>query len=579
MPETRKRRRWQEGRRSRRSRSNRRWSCPPNPRFPCRPLSRATGQPPAKRSRPTSKTSSATRGSRSSIAKADPTPSRALRSTFAPADPYCSPRADPSRRKRLSSFRNPVKPFASRSISKNAASVPVPPQAQTPLVPMPSYQYNFVVLAKSPSRYSYIKTIDSVKSPFNGESDEDNTEEAVHYIVVELTADQLALLPDNPLTWTSVAYVLWDQIDPGEPFPAEQKKALVDWIHWGGQLIISGPDSLDLLKGSFLDPYLPATSGGTRKFDAADKDLAELSASWMISTKTVPGVPLHPTAAVVGHPTQSASPARRACRTPAVCSSNARSAAAASSFPPSNFPSATSSTGAPASKASSTPACSAGQPRKYYPGHFGGATVTWADDSLRERRLDASLNTNLYYFARDLGVATSYHHEPSADARAQLMQQLPPAARARMGRQARPTDARRIPPARQSGRRRRLERLQRHRQRRPPVAARGRRRGSARRRFRRPLPRRHTWSHSCRSIGSCFAPSAASNGPGSPRRSSPSSALGSSCNAPASTSASSARKPKSASSNNNRIMPALISPVTPRSTRRSRPPTISSSAT
>ena len=29
--------------------------------------------------------------------------------------------------------------------------------------PMPSYQYNFVVLAKSPSRYSYIKSIDSVK--------------------------------------------------------------------------------------------------------------------------------------------------------------------------------------------------------------------------------------------------------------------------------------------------------------------------------------------------------------------------------------------------------------------------------
>jgi len=122
-----------------------------------------------------------------------------------------------------------------------------PAQAITPLIQMPSYQYGFVVLARSPSRYSYIKTIDPVKSPFNGESDDDNTEEALHYLVVELGADQLASLPDNPLTWTSVAYILWDQIDPGEPFPADQKKALVDWIHWGGQLIISGPDSLDLL--------------------------------------------------------------------------------------------------------------------------------------------------------------------------------------------------------------------------------------------------------------------------------------------------------------------------------------------
>src|SRR5262249_52523182 len=50
-----------------------------------------------------------------------------------------------------------------------------PPQAIAPLIPMPSYQYNFVVLAKSPSRYSFVKFVDSVKSPFNGESDEDNT--------------------------------------------------------------------------------------------------------------------------------------------------------------------------------------------------------------------------------------------------------------------------------------------------------------------------------------------------------------------------------------------------------------------
>ena len=86
---------------------------------------------------------------------------------------------------------------------RNLGSGPGP--SMTPLVQMPSYQYNFVVLARPPSRYSYIKSIDSVKSPFNGESDEDNTEEALHYLVVELGADQLTLLPDNPLAWTSVA--------------------------------------------------------------------------------------------------------------------------------------------------------------------------------------------------------------------------------------------------------------------------------------------------------------------------------------------------------------------------------------
>jgi hypothetical protein len=310
-----------------------------------------------------------------------------------------------------------------------------PPQAITPLIPMPSYQYNFVVLAKSPSRYSYIKTIDSVKSPFNGESDEDNTEDALHYLVVELGADQLTSLPDNPLAWTSVAYVLWDQIDPGEPFPAEQKKALVDWIHWGGQLIINGPDSLDLLKGSFLDPYLPATSGGTRKFDAADKDLAELSTNWMISTQAVPGVPLHPTAAWSGvqlnlQPGATALPntgglfvERQVGRGRIVVSAIQLSERDFINWR-SGF------------EGFFNACLLHRQPRKYYPGHFGGATLTWADSALRERRLDASLNTNLYYFARDLGVDTSYHHAPAPDDPSQQFQPPAPSYRGRTNRRA-----------------------------------------------------------------------------------------------------------------------------------------------
>ena len=107
-----------------------------------------------------------------------------------------------------------------------------------------------------------------MKAPASGESD--NEQEALHYNVVQLGADQIALLPDNPLTWTSVAYLLWDEIDPGEPFPAEQKNALVDWLHWGGQLIISGPNSLDKLRGSFLAPYLHGEMSQTAKLTQAD---------------------------------------------------------------------------------------------------------------------------------------------------------------------------------------------------------------------------------------------------------------------------------------------------------------------
>ena len=39
------------------------------------------------------------------------------------------------------------------------------------------------------------------------------------------------------------------------------RKRSIDWIHWGGQLIISGPRNLERLKGTFLADYLPARAG------------------------------------------------------------------------------------------------------------------------------------------------------------------------------------------------------------------------------------------------------------------------------------------------------------------------------
>ena len=68
---------------------------------------------------------------------------------------------------------------------------------------------------------------------------------------------------------------VWDDASPSG-FDLDQQHALVDWLHWGGQIIMSGPDTLDTLKGSFLEPYLPAVAAGTREISAAD--LAEINA-------------------------------------------------------------------------------------------------------------------------------------------------------------------------------------------------------------------------------------------------------------------------------------------------------------
>jgi hypothetical protein len=284
-------------------------------------------------------------------------------------------------------------------------------QPPTGLTRMPSYQYYFVVLAKEPSRYTLLKTVDSVKVPFDGESEMDDSEDALHYRVQQLDATGPIALSDNPLTWTGIAYILWDEVDP-QLFTPEQRRALVDWLHWGGQLIVSGPDSLDLLKGSFLAPYLPATSTGSRNIGT--RQLAELNRGWTISTNRVPGAPLAPLVPWSGIGLKLHADARPLWSTGGLLVERSvgrgRIVVSAMQLSEREFVNWRSGF------ESLLNACVLRRPpRVYRPGKFGDVTLAWADEDLADRRLDAQLTTSLRYFARDEGVATSYRWVEVAD--------------------------------------------------------------------------------------------------------------------------------------------------------------------
>jgi hypothetical protein len=154
----------------------------------------------------------------------------------------------------------------------------------TDLVPhMPSYQYYLVVLARESGRYRYLKVLNSVRPPtdFLGT----NVEDTSYFRVVFPDVGAPLALAADPLCWTNVAAVLWDDVLPAALTP-EQQQALVDWLHWGGTVIVSGPDSLDKLPGSFLAPYLPATAAAAGPLDPTA--LAELHAHWTVAGDNSP---------------------------------------------------------------------------------------------------------------------------------------------------------------------------------------------------------------------------------------------------------------------------------------------------
>jgi len=155
---------------------------------------------------------------------------------------------------------------------------------------MPAYQYHFVVLARWPTNlnYKYIAGLDSVKHPSDLSM---GGAKLGYYRLQLLRADKQPALPFHGLFWTSIAHILWDDADP-DALRIEQQVALLDWLHWGGGLIISGPDSLDALGNSFLGPYLPATSAGTREL--GQPDFQELSARFTLPVHGKPGRQLRP---------------------------------------------------------------------------------------------------------------------------------------------------------------------------------------------------------------------------------------------------------------------------------------------
>jgi hypothetical protein len=280
-----------------------------------------------------------------------------------------------------------------------------------PVNRMPAYQYHFVVLAREPSRYGLVKTLDSVVVPWDGETDSDDTEDPVHYRVVALPVAPAVPIPDSPLLWTSIAYVLWDEVDP-QVFTREQQRALVDWLHWGGQLIVSGPDSLDLLKSSFLEPYLPAANGGSRKIAAAD--LAEFNRGWVASSAPIQSSRLAPATPWSGVSLELQPDGQFVESTGELVAERdvgrGRIVVTAMQLAEREL------VNWKGGFESWFNAALLRRPNRVYrPGQWGEASLLWADEALKDHRLDARLTSGLRYMARDLGTDVNYRYEDVTD--------------------------------------------------------------------------------------------------------------------------------------------------------------------
>ena len=151
---------------------------------------------------------------------------------------------------------------------------------QANLSTLPPHQMLVLILSKESTTKFAAWSRMAATLPGSAERDGGDLEKVRYYRLVLPIGPDAPPLSSHPLAWTTTSHVIWDNYSPDE-LKVAQQQAMLDWLHWGGQIILCGGagQSFSVLRDSFLGPYLPGEATGATVALAED-DLRPLSQSY-----------------------------------------------------------------------------------------------------------------------------------------------------------------------------------------------------------------------------------------------------------------------------------------------------------
>lgn len=147
------------------------------------------------------------------------------------------------------------------------------------------HEFQLIVLSPQALNYAYLSVLDAVSWRGDELMMAEERTRSYHVALLKPENNQYPV-PRSLLTLTATAVMVWDDVSVDD-LSTDQQNAIVDWVHWGGQLIVSGPSSWSRLKNSFLSPYLPASSAEATELGTSEFD--EISDTWMVDDIGAPG--------------------------------------------------------------------------------------------------------------------------------------------------------------------------------------------------------------------------------------------------------------------------------------------------
>ncbi len=131
---------------------------------------------------------------------------------------------------------------------------------------MQAQTYFFVILSDRPERFTRLQTANWA-SPFR--SEQSFTKNRDNYRIVIPPTQGVVPIAETAMDWTSTAVLLWDDV-PVTALTMGQRTAILDWLHFGGLLIVNGPAGVDSLSDRSFRDLLPVTSGGVEELNTSE---------------------------------------------------------------------------------------------------------------------------------------------------------------------------------------------------------------------------------------------------------------------------------------------------------------------
>jgi len=143
---------------------------------------------------------------------------------------------------------------------------------------LPGYQYNLVTLSRDPSRYTFWRGLDCIVWPSRQRMSEERI--APHRIIDMNENEVASQFPTRLYAMTTISHVVLNDSSVSI-LSTDQQDALLDWLHFGGTIVLNGPEAIGGIESSWMKNLAPIIQ--TTNALVSPEEISMLNETWSIA--------------------------------------------------------------------------------------------------------------------------------------------------------------------------------------------------------------------------------------------------------------------------------------------------------